>query len=176
MARVTLEPFGEQHLPDLIAMLGDPDLLRFTRVPDPPPEGFAGDWLARYQDGRTDGSREAFAALDEDGAFAGLALAPSIDVVAEEAELGYVVAPQARGRGVATAMLGELTRWAFGDRGLLRVYLIIDVANPASLAVARRGGYLHEGTLRNTFVKPGAPRADVTIWSRLANDEGPTPR
>lgn len=170
MAPVTFEPFGEQHLPELTEMLGDPDLLRFTRVPNPPPEGFAHAWLARYEEGRADGTREAFAALNDAGSLAGLALAPTIDVVGAEAELGYVVAPQARGRGVATAMLGELTRWAFSERSLQRVYLVIDVTNPASLAVARRCGYFHEGTLRSTFVKPGAPRADVTIWSRLPGD------
>lgn len=170
MARVTLELFGERHLPALEAMLGDPDVLRFTRVPLPPPDDFAREWMARYEHARRDGTREAFAALDERGETVGLALAPEIDVAAREAELGYLVAPEARGRGFAQAMLRELTRWAFEDLGLLRVHLIIDVANGASLQVARRCGYLHEGTLRSTFVKPGAPRADVTLWSRLASD------
>jgi RimJ/RimL family protein N-acetyltransferase len=170
MARVTLEPFGERHLPGLTAMLGDPDLLRFTRFPDPPPEGFARDWLDRYEEGRRDGTREVFAAAGPDGAFLGVALAARIDVVGQEAELGYLVAPEARGRGVATAMLDELTRWAFEERGLQRVQLVIDVDNQASQAVAQRCGYVPEGTLRSTFVKVGAPRADVAIWSRLPAD------
>lgn len=171
MAHWTLEPFGEQHLPGVDAMLTDPELLRFTRIPAPPPEGFSHEWLRRYEEGRSDGTREAFAAVGEDAGMLGLALAPVIDVVGREAELGYVVAPEARGRGVATWILRELTRWAFEERGLLRVHLVIDIANSASLTVARRGGYLHEGTLRSTFVKLGAPRADVTIWSRLPSDD-----
>lgn len=170
MARVHLERFGEQHLPGVAAMLEDPDLLRFTRVPDPPPDGFAEQWLARYEAGRAEGTREAFAAVDDGGTFLGLALAPEIDAVAREAELGYVVAPAARGMGVATEVLRLLTRWAFEDCGLLRVHLLIDTANAASLQVARHNGYLHEGTMRCTFVKAGAPRADVTLWSRLASD------
>lgn len=170
MGTVRLELFGEQHLAPLEAMLGDPDLLRFTRVPNPPPPDFAPQWLARYEEGRADGSREAFAAVDEAGTFLGLALAPAIDIVGLEAELGYVVAPEARGRGVATEMLRRLTAWAFDERGMLRVYLIIEIGNGASLRVARRCGYLHEGTLRSTFVKLGAARADVTVWSRLPTD------
>lgn len=170
MAHWTLEPFGEQHLAELDAMLTDPELLRFTRVPDPPPEGFSREWLRRYEEGRADGTREAFAAVGEGGEMLGLAFAPTIDIVAQEAELGYVVAPEARRLGIATWILHELTRWAFEDRGLLRVHLVIDLANAASQTVARRCGYLHEGTLRSTFVKPGAPRADVTIWSRLPAD------
>ncbi|MCW2992222.1 MAG: acetyltransferase [Solirubrobacterales bacterium] len=170
MARLTLEPFGERHLPELEAMLDDPDLLRFTRIPDPPPEGFARVWLERYEAGRADGTRELFAGLGPDGELLGAAMAVEIDVVGRQAELGYLVAPAARGRGVATEMLGLLTRWAFEERGLERVELLIDVANAGSIQVARRCGYLHEGTLRSTFFKLGAPRADVTIWSRLASD------
>jgi RimJ/RimL family protein N-acetyltransferase len=170
MADVRFEPFGERHLAGVAAMLSDPDLLQFTRVPDPAPPGFEHLWLERFEEGRVDGSREAFAALGEDDAFLGLALAPKVDATAREAELGYAVAPAARGQGIATAMLRELTRWAFEERGMLRVYLLIDVLNPASLQVARRCGYLHEGTLRSSHVKPGAPRADVTVWSRLPTD------
>jgi RimJ/RimL family protein N-acetyltransferase len=172
MARVTFEPFGEQHVPHLARWLSDPDVMRFTRIPLPVPEGFAADWLARYEAGRADGTREAFAGIDEHGTMVGLTMAPSIDIVARESELGYLVAPEARGRGLATEMLGMLTRWALEDLGLLRVTLIIDVTNGASLAVARRCGYVQEGTLRSTFVKTGAPRADVTLWSKLASDQG----
>src|SRR5262249_14266121 len=39
-ARVRLDLFGESHLGALEALLDDPDLLRFTRVPDPVPDGF----------------------------------------------------------------------------------------------------------------------------------------
>ena len=56
---------------------------------------------------------EGFAIDDDDGAFLGLALAPAIDVDAAEAELGYIVAAHARGRGVATEALRQLTKWAF---------------------------------------------------------------
>ena len=73
-------------------MLDDSDVLRFTRVPEPVPPGFARMWLARYGDGRREGTREAFAIVDENGGFLGLALAPKIDVDTRTAELGYVVA------------------------------------------------------------------------------------
>ncbi len=170
MPHIILEPFGERHLPELEGMLADPDLLRFTRIPVPTPEGFAREWLKRFEEGRLDGTREALAAVGDHGELLGLALAPEINVVGQEAELGYIVAPDARGRGVAAWILGELTRWAFEDRGLQRVHLVIDIANAASQTVARRCGYLHEGTLRSTYFKSGGARADVTIWSRLPTD------
>lgn len=170
---VHLEPFGERHLAALEEMLDDPDLLRFTRVPEPVPPGFARTWLERYQEGRDEGSREAFAIVDEDGGFLGLALAPRIEQEARTAELGYVVAPAARGLGVATEALRQLTRWAFADLGLLRLELMITVENAASKRVAERCGYVREGVLRSLHVKQGR-HEDTELWSRLATEPDPS--
>ena len=167
---VRLVPLDETHLAGIESVLDDPDTLRFTRVPEPVPPGFAREWLGRYEVGRLDGSREAFAALDGDGSFVGLAFAPDIDRVAGELELGYVVVPEARGRGIATALLRQLTRWAFDEVGAERIRLIIDVDNVASERVAAHCGYVREGVLRSTYVKASRPRADVSVWSRLPSD------
>jgi RimJ/RimL family protein N-acetyltransferase len=166
---IHLEPFGERHLAELEGMLHDPELLRFTRVPEPVPQGFARIWLDRYEEGRRDGSRDAFAIIDEAGGFLGLALAPRLEHEERTAELGYVVAPAARGRGVATEALGQLTEWAFAERDMLRLELLISVENAASKRVAERCGYVREGVLRSLHVKQGR-HEDTEIWSRLATD------
>jgi RimJ/RimL family protein N-acetyltransferase len=166
---VRLVPLAAEHLGAVGAMLDDAEVRRFTRIPEPPPPDFAQHWLARYEEGRRAGSREAFAALEDDGRFVGIALAPHIDREAREVELGYITAPAARGRGVATRMLGLLTQWAFEAAGALRIVLIIDVANPASERVAERCGYVREGVMRSTHLK-GDVRVDAGLWSRLATD------
>jgi RimJ/RimL family protein N-acetyltransferase len=150
-------------------MLGDPDLLRFTRIPEPVPPGFARTWLERYEEGRRGGNREAFAVVEETGELLGLVMAPEIDHETATAELGYVVAPGARGRGVASEALRQLTEWAFGELGMHRLELLISADNPASKKVAERCGYVREGVLRSSYVKPGR-REDTEIWSRLATD------
>jgi RimJ/RimL family protein N-acetyltransferase len=169
--RVRLVPLAEDHLDDVAGLFDDPDVLRFTRLPVPPPPGYARQWLERYEAGRRDGSREAFAALDDRGRFLGLALAVEIDRDAREVELGYIVAPAARGRGVAVAMLGELTRWAFAEVEALRISLVIHVENRASSRVAERCGYVREGVMRSTHLK-GDVRVDAALWSRLPSDPG----
>jgi len=67
MESVRLEPLNESHLAAVAAMLADPDVLRFTRVPDPTPPDFAREWLHLYEAGREEGTREAFAALGGGG-------------------------------------------------------------------------------------------------------------
>jgi RimJ/RimL family protein N-acetyltransferase len=169
---VRLEPFSAAHLDAFAAFCDDPDVLRFTRFPDPPDPGFPAAWLARYEQGRRDGTREAIVDAAAPGTLLGVALAPEIDREALEAELGYLTAPAARGRGIATAAVRRLTRWAFDDQGLQRVTLLIDDANVGSRRVAERCGYVRDGILRNSYVKPGI-RADVHVYSRLPTDPEP---
>jgi RimJ/RimL family protein N-acetyltransferase len=166
------EPLSEAHLPAVEETLTGDGVLRFTRVPEPVPPDFADTWLAFYEQGRSDGTREAFSIVD-DGHFLGLALAVRISREEQTVELGYVVAPAARGRGVATEALRLLTEWALTELEALRVELWIDVVNEASKRVAERCGYLREGVLRSVYFKQGR-RHDFEIWSRLPAD--PIPR
>jgi RimJ/RimL family protein N-acetyltransferase len=170
VAGIRLERFAAVHLPGLPAMLGDPDVQRFTRVPVPVPPGFERTWLERYEEGRRDGTREGFAIVDEaDDGVVGLAVAARIDREAQTVELGYVVSPGARGRGVATEALRLLSDWAIRELGALRLELLISDENPASQRVAERCGYVREGLMRSLYTKPGV-REDTQIWSRLPTD------
>ncbi len=169
MGEVRLERLDERWLDEVADLVADPEVRRFTRIAEPPPEGFARDWIDAYESGRRDGSREGFAALDEDGRFVGIGLAPEIDREARELELGYIVTRAARGRGKGTEILRLLTRWAFDELEAQRLYLIIDVENPASARVAERCGYRLEGVMRSIHVKQGQ-RADAGLWSRLPSD------
>jgi RimJ/RimL family protein N-acetyltransferase len=169
---VRLERLDERWLEAVDDLVADPEVLRFTRIEEPAPDGFAREWIAAYESGRRDGSREGFAAVDGDGGFLGLGLAPEIDREAGELELGYIVAKGARGRGVATEILRLLTRWAFDEVAAQRAYLIIDIENAASARVAERCGYQLEGVMRSIHVKQGR-RADAGLWSRLPGDPSP---
>lgn len=143
---------------------------RFTRIPEPPPPGFTDRWLEGYEQGSREGTREAFAIVDaDDGSFLGFAAAVRIEPESQTAELGYMVAAPARGRGVASAALRELSEWAFRELGARRLELLIGVDNAGSRRVAERAGYVLEGTLRSLLVKPGL-RGDMEIWSRLPSD------
>jgi len=167
---VRLVQFAERHLPAFEGMLDDPDVQRFTRLPVPAPPGFPRTWLARYEQGRCDGTSEAFAIEDDAGEFLGCVMAFGIEDDARTGELGYLVAAGARGRGVGTAALRLLTEWGFTERGLVRLELMISVGNEASKLVAERAGYGREGVLRSLYVKEGV-REDHELWSCLPSDE-----
>ena len=166
---ISLEPLDDRFLDEVRALVADPEVLRFTRIPEPVPDDFASTWIASYVSARRAGTRAGFAAVDPDGAFVGLGLAPQIDRAEAEAELGYIVAREARGRGLGSAILRRLTDWGFAELGAQRLCLIVDVANHASLRVAERCGYQREGVMRSIHVKQGR-RSDAVLWSRLPGD------
>src|SRR5690349_15722643 len=120
-------------------IMTDPVVVEFSRIPDPVPDGFERMWFAMYAAARLDGTREAVAVL-EGGRLVALGVAPTIDREQRSVELGYMVAEHARGRGIATATLRELTRWAFAVLDPVRVELFISDANEASKRVARHCG------------------------------------
>jgi RimJ/RimL family protein N-acetyltransferase len=95
-----------------------------------------------------------------------------IDGEAREAELGYMLAPGARGRGVATDALRQLSDWAFGTLGACRLQLLISVDNQPSSRVAERAGFTLEGVLRSMYVKQDL-RSDTEVWSLLPSDARP---
>jgi RimJ/RimL family protein N-acetyltransferase len=167
---IDLVRFEAAALPGLRRLLEDPEVIRFTRIPEPVPADFAERWLERYEAGRRDDTKEAFTVVDRaSGHFLGVAVAPSIRREARTAELGYVTDRAARGRGVATQALELLTAWAFEELDAVRLELLISSVNIASKRVAERTGYAYEGTLRSLYVKPGVWE-DSEMWSRLAAD------
>jgi len=166
---VRLEPLDERYAPDFERLLEDPDIVRNTRVPVDPPAGFGVTWVRRYVKGWEDGSRAGFAILSTGGEFLGMAAIVELDLFGREGEIGYMVAPAARGQGVAGRALRLITGWALGELGLERVELRIDVDNEPSIRVAERLGYVREGVLRSLHLKDGI-RTDVAVYSLLPTD------
>ena len=167
---IRLEPLTQAYRAAMLALAADPDVVRFTRVPAGADEAFAEGWIRRYETGWEDDTRAGFVILDAaDGTFLGFAAIVALDLDALEGEIGYMVAPEARGRGVATRSLELLTRWGLDVLGLERLELRIDPANAGSVVVAERGGYRLDGILRNVHLKDGI-RVDTAVWSRLGQD------
>jgi RimJ/RimL family protein N-acetyltransferase len=77
------------------------------------------------------------------------------------AEVGYWVAPWARGRGVATDATRAVARWALDTLGVLRLAWRAELGNHASRLVAERLGFRLEGIVRNGSVRAGGIRVDA---------------
>jgi len=88
------------------------------------------------------------------------------------AELGYVVHPDARGRGVLTAALDLVARWAFrpvADGGLGRRRLVLNTAgsNAASRYAAEKAGFTHIATEPAAFPVGESDFEDAVTYHQL---------
>ncbi|GIJ69395.1 GNAT family N-acetyltransferase [Virgisporangium ochraceum] len=91
-------------------------------------------------------------------------------------EIGYWVAPWARGRGVASAATRTLTDYAFAS-GYERLQLRTEWENTSSQRVAIASGYAREGVQRATALARTGGRHDLVVWVRLPGDPpGPVRR
>lgn len=67
--------------------------------------------------------------------------APCVGLV----EIGYSVLPEFQGRGYATESVRSLARWALAQPGVTRVLAETEWANPASVRVLERAGFVRSG-------------------------------
>ncbi|MGY2004935.1 GNAT family N-acetyltransferase [Blastococcus sp. SYSU DS1024] len=84
-------------------------------------------------------------------------------------EIGYQIAPWARGNGYAAEAAHALAEWALG-LGAPRVHLFVDVGNAASRTVARRAGFREEGVVRRCLADRDGRWADAVLFGRVAGD------
>ncbi|HSN06356.1 MAG TPA: GNAT family protein [Candidatus Angelobacter sp.] len=163
----------DEDAADALAICTDPDVALWNAVPDVVDLESARDWCRRRADW-SDGRHASWHAAD---AVTGRLLATcslyGIDQAERTARIGYVVAPWARGRGVARVVVDAVTRWAFTDLGLVRVSLEHAVANEASCHVALAAGYRLEGVLRSSYVDGNGLRHDDHVHGRLVTDPYP---
>lgn len=77
-------------------------------------------------------------------------------------EIGFWMAPWARGRGVMTDAVRLVCRWGFAELGLGRIEWWANVGNYASRRVAEKAGFTMEGTARARLLHRGVR---VDGWS-----------
>lgn len=99
-------------------------------------------------------------------AVGGIGLVLGSDIERCSAEVGYWLGEDFWGRGIATAALVRITRYAFDELGLLRVFATPIVWNPASCRVLEKAGFEREGIMRNACIKAGTV-ADMALYAKV---------
>ena len=141
-AFITLRGFESGDVPALTAACQDPEIPRWTLVPSPYGADDARAFIDRSPEALATGRRAAFAIVGaRTGELLGAVALTTIDWPKRAADIGYWLAADARGRGVATRAVELITGWAFETLGLERVELRIHTDNHASQAVAARAGF-----------------------------------
>jgi RimJ/RimL family protein N-acetyltransferase len=167
---VALRRPAEGDVPAIVNACRDPESARWTMVPDPyrqvDAEGFVRSHAPRQW---ARGAGAVFVLADEADAYVGsmeLRLSPSDPGLAD---VGFLTAPAARGRGYAPAALRALCHWGFDALDVHRIEWRAYVGNEASRRVAEKAGFTLEGTARSALGHRGE-RRDCLVGALLTTD------
>jgi RimJ/RimL family protein N-acetyltransferase len=172
--RLVLRPLEPSDTDAVLAACQDPEIPRWTSVPSPytrehaeafihvvSPEGWRGD--NRYDLGVF--TRDAGALVGT----MGLLRLRQPAAPDHQAELGYWTVKEQRGKGYTAEAGRAMCAWAFESLGVERIEWYAEAGNEGSRAVARRIGFVMEGTVRSKIVHEGT-RRDAWSASLLPSD------
>jgi RimJ/RimL family protein N-acetyltransferase len=169
-AAVRLRAARLEDVPTILRACQDPQIQRFTFVPTDYDEDLACAWVtgAAAERERGEGLELIIASAETDELLGAVGLL-RFAWPHRAAELGYWVAPWARGAGVAVRASRLLAPWALRTLGLARISCEVDVENGASRRVAERAGFTREGVLRSAIEAKGR-RWTLVVHSLLPED------
>jgi RimJ/RimL family protein N-acetyltransferase len=161
---------ADSDTPAIVAACQDPEISRWTRVPDSYDEAAAAEWAAESarQQEAGEGLHVVIADAESDE-FLGSIGVHNVNRTEGRCDIGYFLAPEARGRGVMTGEVRLLSVWVFESLPVERIESTIEPANAATRAVAERAGYSFEGILRSHTVIKGR-RRDMAMYSLLRDE------
>lgn len=176
---VELRPLAERDVDDLVAACNDPEAVRWLpQLPHPYTADDARQFVRSRPSGFASGTDMVLAVADADAGdspLLGTAGLTRPDAAGRVIEVGYWVAPWARGRGVATTATRLLAAWGLEDLGYERIELYAAAGNAASQRVAERAGFTREGVLRGRAAdRDGNPR-DLVAYGMLRGEQPPRP-
>lgn len=154
--RLLVRPVGPPDLGDLMAVNGDPEVVRFLpyAVWTTPEDGAA--WLTRMQNLEAAGQARQLVVVQRDGgSVIGTVLLFRFDPPSQRAELGYVLGRRHWGRGLMREALATLCAHLFDAGAVRRFEAEVNPQNEASRALLLSLGFVHEGRHRQRWVAKG---------------------
>lgn len=163
--RFTLRPWSMGDLATLTRYADEPLTVQWS--PLIRGERGVADWLAKrcVWDGHM-----SWAIVDFAGVLLGGMSVFQFDFPNANAQLGYWVAPEARGRGIAGESARVAATFTFACLPLERIALFHAVENAASCRAAAKAGFLAEGTARKSWRYPDGELHDEHMHSLLRSD------
>lgn len=153
--RLTCSPLSEEDWPFFLALQQHPDVMRYVSDTRSEQEIRAA-FDARLPEWHP-GSPHWLCLLVRDNATnAPLGVTGYIHREDDCAEMGFLFAPQAQGRGYGQESLTALCHYAFNQGGIRRLVATVTAGNLASRRLLEKTGFVLEGELREAWWLAGA--------------------
>jgi RimJ/RimL family protein N-acetyltransferase len=166
-----LRPWRDSDADAVTVACQDPEIARWTRIPENYSESDARAFLLYRYDALVAGVTAPFAIVSTDDRLLGSVSILRLAWPQLRGEVGYWLAADARGHGHATRAVRLICAWGFQSLGLERIDLYAAVGNEASQHVAQRAGFTREAVLRS-FMRGKDGELDMVAFGLLAEEAG----
>ena len=168
--RLTLRTYLPGDVDALMAYYSDPDVARYL-LDDPWTEDYARKEVERrlYRTGLDSEARSLAVVVEHEGEVIGDLAIWLNDGTGGKAEIGWVFAPQAAGKGFAAEAAAALIDAAFTHHGLHRIEAQMDARNEASARLCERLGMRREAHLRENWWMKGEWTSTL-VYGLLASE------
>lgn len=166
-----LRGWDDDDIEAIVRACQDPEIARWTRVPENYGEVDAQSYLFERHTSLQAGATAPFAivASDDLGRLLGSVSILRLAWEHLRGEVGYWLAPEARGAGHATRAVTLACHWAFRSLRLERLDLFAAADNVPSQRVAERAGFTREALLRGHSRGPHG-HEDMVAFGLLPDD------
>ena len=148
----------------LTAACQDPEIPRWTRVPVPTGAPTRSPGSRPPSSSSTPASRSTGWPSTRRTALLASVAVMQIDREPGTGEIGYWVAREARGRGVATRAVRLVGEWAARELGLTTLEIVVHEDNAPSIRVARSAGFTQTGE-RRVAPREGLPEGRYLVFT-----------
>ena len=162
--RIELRPVVDEDAPALLAIFGDPEVIKYWTSPPlrdlAGAEGLIGEIREKFR------SRRVFQwgiVILETGGLVGTCGLGSVFLAHRRAEVGFVLRRDMWGRGLATEALRVLLAFCFDKLNLHRIEADVDPQNQRSLRLLEKQGFQREGLARERWHHLGEVRDGVIL-------------
>jgi RimJ/RimL family protein N-acetyltransferase len=166
-----LRPWRDTDVMQLVTACRDPEITRWTRVPDRYGESDARAFLLARYDAILAGTTAPFAIVsaDDDTRLLGSVALMRFAWEHARGEVGYWLARDARGGGHVSRAVRTICAWGFQSLDLERIDLLAGTENLPSQRVAERCGFTCEAILRS-FMRGKGERQDMVAFGLLRSE------
>jgi RimJ/RimL family protein N-acetyltransferase len=159
---IVLIPYHRNFLETLCAWRKDPVMLTYNPVDNlTPAQQHERCSIAQSDFADFDNAEAFFSFIKSEAKLVGNIGVRDINRRMLTAEIGYGIAPEARGNGYATEAVRLVTQRAFAESPLRKLIAYVHEENVASTRVLEKVGYKVEGLLREHYLINGMPVNEI---------------
>jgi len=147
---IILRPYKQTDLDSLVHLANDEDISRWMNDSFPYPYTYKdAEWWISV------GTHNGYSyAIEADGQYAGgIGIQPQTGMHRHTAEVGYWLGRPFWGKGIASKAVVKITKWAWQETELIRLYANVYQPNSASMRVLEKSNYQLESIAKQAILK-----------------------